>query len=79
MLVSVNLNDQEEAIINNFAKSNNLTISEVVRQAIFNQIEYFNDLKREEKLDEADLEAKKTDKRFTSEEVFSPLRKSLNV
>lgn len=79
MLVSVNLNDQEEAIINNFAKSNNLTISEVVRQAIFNQIEYFNDLKIEEKLDEADLEAKKTDKRFTAEEVFSPLRKSLNV
>ena len=79
MQVSVNLNDKEEAIITSFAESNNLTISEFVRQAIFNQIAYFNDLKIEEKLDEADLEAENTDIRYTADEVFSPIRKSLNV
>ena len=40
MLVSINLNDKEEAIVTNFAKLNNLSISEVIKQAILHQIEY---------------------------------------
>ena len=79
MQVSINLNDKEEAIVTNFAKSNNLSISEVIKQAILHQIEYLEDLKIEEKLDEADLEAETISLRYNSDEVFGKLRKSLNV
>ena len=54
MLVSLSLNEEEEALVTKFAESNNITISELVHQAIFRQIE--NSM-IEEKLDEADEEA----------------------
>lgn len=76
MLVSLSLNEEEEALVTKFAESNNITISELVHQAIFRQIE--NSM-IEEKLDEADEEAASTNERLTAEEVFLPIRKKINV
>ena len=58
---------------------NDTDISEVVKQAIFHQIEYLEELKIEEKLNEADLEAETTSLRYNSDDVFGKLRQSLNV
>lgn len=44
MKVTINLNDTEQSLIENYAKKNNLTIEQVIKVALFDVIEDAADL-----------------------------------
>ena len=70
MTISLRLSDEESVMIKKYAEMNGLTISELVRQSVFERIEDEYDLKA---YDKAMLEFKKDSQTFSLEEVESEL------
>jgi len=66
MSISLRLSDEEANIIKSYAKLKNQSVSEVMRNAIMEQIETEYDLKIYEK---AMVEYRKSPKTYTHEEV----------
>ena len=53
MTISLRLNDEESAIIKKYAEINGITVSELIRQSVFDRIEEEYDLKAYQKAMEA--------------------------
>ena len=70
MTVSVRLNEDEEKLIKTYAKMNNISISDLIRNAIMEKIEKEYDLECYEK---AVKEYKNNPKTYTMEEVKKEL------
>lgn len=66
MNISITLSEQEEKIIKKYAKNNNCTVSDFIRNAILKKIENEYDLKCYKK---AMYEYKKNPKTYTIEEI----------
>lgn len=66
MTISVRLNDKDTELIKTYAEMNNMTVSDLVRNAILEKIEDEYDLKCYE---EAINEYKKNPKTYTLDEV----------
>ena len=66
MTISVRLNDKDTELIKTYAEMNNITVSDLVRNAILEKIEDEYDLKCYE---EAINEYKKNPKTYTLDEV----------
>ena len=72
MTVSVRLNKQDEILIKKYAELNNMSLSDLIRNAVIEKIEDEYDLKAYEKSME---EYKKNPKTYTLEEM----KKELNI
>ena len=70
MTISLRLNDEDTMIIKNYAELNNITMSELFRQAVMERIEDEYDLKAYEKAIE---EYRKNPVTYTHEEVIKML------
>ena len=70
MSISVRLNEKEEKLVKDYAKLNNISVSEFIRKAIMEAIEDEYDL---ECYKEALEEFKKNPKTYTLEEVEKEL------
>ena len=70
MTVSVRLNEDEEKLIKTYAKMNNISISDLIRNAIMEKIEKEYDLECYEK---AVKEYKNNPKTYTMEEIKKEL------
>lgn len=70
MSISVRLNEKEEKLLKDYARINNISISEFIRNAIMEKIEDEYDLKCYE---EAMEEYKKNPKTYTLEEIEKEL------
>lgn len=68
--ISIRLNDEDSMLIKKYAELNNISISELVRQAVMERIEDEYDLKCYEKAAE---ELKNNPKTYTLEEVEKEL------
>ncbi len=66
MTVSVRLNDQDDAIIRQYAAFNNISVSELFRQSVLRRIEDEYDLKAYE---EAKAEFGKDPKTYSMDEI----------
>ena len=71
MTISVRLNDKEAEIIKSYAKKNNISLSDLIRNAVLEKIEDEYDLESYEKAFE---EYKKNSKVYTIEEVKEEIR-----
>lgn len=72
MTISVRLNDKDSELIRNYAKINNISVSELVRESILEKIEDEYDLKAYKKAYEEYNKDKKT---YT----LSEIKKELNL
>ncbi len=70
MTVSVRLNEKDELLIKKYAELNNISLSDLIRNAVIEKIENEYDLKAYEKAVE---EYKKNPKTYTLEEVKKEL------
>lgn len=70
--ISLRLNDEDNKLIRNFAKINNLNLSEFIRNTLIDTIE--NSLKLDEERIRKAREKIKTEKTISSEDVWKELR-----
>ena len=68
MIISVKLNDQDEILIKKYAKLNNISLSDFIRNAVIEKIENEIDLRAYKKSIE---EYKKNPKTYTLEEELN--------
>lgn len=69
--ISLRLNDEDNKLIRNFAKINNLNLSEFIRNTLIDTIE--NSLKLDEERIKKAREKIKTEKTISSEDVWKDL------
>lgn len=69
--ISLRLNDEDDKLIRNFAKINNLNLSEFIRNTLIDNIE--NSLKLDEERIKEAREKIKTEKIISSEDVWKDL------
>lgn len=69
--ISLRLNDEDDKLIRNFAKINNLNLSEFIRNTLIDNIE--NSLKLDEERIREAREKIKTEKTISSEDVWKEL------
>lgn len=69
--ISLRLNDEDNKLIRNFAKINNLNLSEFIRNTLIDTIE--NSLKLDEERIRKAREKIKTEKTISSEDVWKEL------
>jgi len=69
--ISLRLNDEDDKLIRNFAKINNLNLSEFIRNTLIDNIE--NSLKLDEERIREAREKIKTEKIISSEDVWKEL------
>lgn len=69
--ISLRLNDEDDKLIRNFAKINNLNLSEFIRNTLIDNIE--NSLKLDEERIKEAREKIKTEKIISSEDVWKEL------
>lgn len=69
--ISLRLNDEDNKLIRNFAKINNLNLSEFIRNTLIDNIE--NSLKLDEERIKEAREKIKTEKIISSEDVWKEL------
>lgn len=69
--ISLRLNDEDNKLIRNFAKINNLNLSEFIRNTLIDTIE--NSLKLDEERIRKAREKIKTEKTISSEDVWKDL------
>ncbi len=70
MSISIRLNEQENEMIKTFAKINNMSVSEFIRKAVMERIEYEIDLQDYQK---AMADFKKNPVTYSMEEVAKEL------
>lgn len=69
--IKINFSKEEKKFVEKYAKQQKETLEEYIKKAVFEQIEYEEDLDEQELLKE--IENTKTDKKYTHEEVWKIL------